>query len=76
MNKTKITASASVEPINNVSMLASRWFDLSNGLVISIDNLWSLLNHKVKFNLLAFDHDVGYDEVFKDIDIGRNKRYN
>ena len=61
-----------------VLIIACRYYPAKNsgGPVISIDNLCSLLNHKVEFNVLAFDHDVGSDEVFKDIDIGWNKHDN
>ena len=61
-----------------VLIIACRYYPAKNsgGPVISIDNLCSLLNHKVEFHVLAFDHDVGSDEKFKDIDIGWNKRDN
>ena len=40
---------------------------------MSINNLCSLLNDKVVFDVLAFDHDVGSDERFDDIVVGWNK---
>ena len=60
-----------------VLIIACRFYPAKNsgGPVVSINNLCSLLNDKIVFDVLAFDHD-GSDERFDDIVVGWNKRDN